>query len=264
MTFHSGLLALFEKAAIAAGQEVLRIYEEGCDVELKDDKSPVTAADRAAEALILEALRSATPDIPVVAEEEISAGHVPGDLGERFYLVDPLDGTREFVSRNGDFTVNIALIEHGVPILGVVYAPVRGWLFAGGPEGAQQVDVNQNGTVAARQDIACRSAPHALTAVASRSHRTPETDAYLGRFAVADCVSVGSSLKFGLLARGEADIYPRLSRTMEWDTAAGDAVLRGAGGITLTLDGKPLTYGRRNQPHDADFANPHFVARGRL
>jgi 3'(2'), 5'-bisphosphate nucleotidase len=261
---HISLLATFETTAIAAGQEILRIYEEGYDVALKDDKSPVTAADHAAEAIILEALRRATPDIPVVAEEEISGGHVPGDLGDRFYLVDPLDGTREFVNRNGDFTVNIALIERGAPVLGIVYAPVRGWLFTGGPEGAEEVTVDYAGAIVSRQAISCRAAPEQLIAVASRSHRTPETDDYLKDFAISDCVSVGSSIKFGLLARGEADIYPRFGRTMEWDTAAGDAVLRAAGGITLTLDSKALTYGRRNQADDADFANPNFVARGKL
>ncbi len=261
---HTSLLATFETTAIAAGVEILRIYGEGCDVALKDDKSPVTAADHAAEAIILEALRRVTPEIPVVAEEEISGGHVPGDLGDRFYLVDPLDGTREFVNRNGDFTVNIALIENGAPVLGIVYAPVRGWLFTGGPGGAEEVTVDHKGIVVSRKAISCRAAPEALIAVASRSHRTPETDDYLKDFNIADCVSVGSSIKFGLLARGEADIYPRLSRTMEWDTAAGDAVLRAAGGITLTLDGNPLTYGRRNQADDADFANPDFVARGKL
>lgn len=261
---HPALLQIFETTAIAAGREILRIYEEGCDVALKDDKSPVTAADHAAEAVILAALRRATPDIPVVAEEEISSGHVPGDLGDRFYLVDPLDGTREFVNRNGDFTVNIALIEHGAPVLGVVYAPVRGWLFIGGPDGAQEVTVEHDGTVTGRKAIACRTTPDQLVAVASRSHRTPETNAYLKDYSIADCVSVGSSIKFGLLARGEADIYPRFGRTMEWDTAAGDAVLRAAGGITLTLDGKALTYGRRDQADDVDFANPDFVARGKL
>lgn len=261
---HADLLALFETTAIAAGQEILRIYAKGCDFELKDDKSPVTEADHAAEAIIQAALRKATPDIPVVAEEEISGGHVPGDLGARFYLVDPLDGTREFVSRNGDFTVNIALIEKGAPVLGVVYAPVRGVLFTGGNTGAQEITIGDGGAITARKAISCRKASGDLVAVASRSHRTPETDAYLEKFSVADCVSVGSSLKFGLLARGEADIYPRFGRTMEWDTAAGDAVLRAAGGITLTLDGNPLTYGRRNQVDDADFANPDFVAWGRL
>ncbi|MGH7002949.1 MAG: 3'(2'),5'-bisphosphate nucleotidase CysQ [Alphaproteobacteria bacterium] len=272
MTVHSALpqldrqalLAVFEETAIAAGLEILRIYEEGCAVALKEDKSPVTAADHAAEAIILAALRRVTPQIPIVAEEEISGGHIPGDLGDRFYLVDPLDGTREFVNRNGDFTVNIALIEKGAPVLGVVYAPVRGWLFAGGAEGAQEAGVDRSGAITARRAIACRDAPAQMIAVASRSHRTPETDAYLRDFAIADCVSVGSSIKFGLLARGEADIYPRFGRTMEWDTAAGDAVLRAAGGSVLTLEGHPLTYGRRNQPDDADFANPDFIARGRL
>ena len=256
------LIALFEETAIAAGQEILRIYEEGCDVAIKEDKSPVTAADHAAEAIILAALRRATPQIPIVAEEEIAGGHVPGDLGERFYLVDPLDGTREFVNRNGDFTVNIALIEQGTPTVGIVYAPVRGLMFSGSPAGAEQSTLDRQGNVTARTAISCRAAPQSMIAVASRSHRNSETDDYLASFAIADCVSVGSSLKFGLVARGEADIYPRLSRTMEWDTAAGDAVLRAAGGITLTLDGKPLTYGRRNQRTDADFANPYFVARG--
>src|SRR5262249_37662425 len=138
---YSILQAVFESTAIAAGIEILRIYDAPCDVTYKDDSSPVTAADHASEAIILEALREATPDIPIVAEEQISAGHVPGDLGDRFYLVDPLDGTREFVNRRGDFTVNIALIEHGEPTLGVVYAPTRGWLFAGGPAGSQEVSV---------------------------------------------------------------------------------------------------------------------------
>lgn len=261
---HTTLLTILETTAISAGQEILRIYAEGCDFELKDDKSPVTEADHAAEAIIQAALIKATPDIPVVAEEEISGGHVPGDLGARFYLVDPLDGTREFVSRNGDFTVNIALIEKGAPVLGVVYAPVRGVLFTGGDTGAQEVTVGEGGSITARRAISCRQVPDKLIAVASRSHRTPETDAYLEKFSVTDCVSVGSSLKFGLLARGEADIYPRFGRTMEWDTAAGDAVLRAAGGVTLTLDGNPLTYGRRNQADDADFANPNFVAWGKL
>ncbi|MDQ0998457.1 3'(2'), 5'-bisphosphate nucleotidase [Phyllobacterium ifriqiyense] len=261
---YASLLSIFEKTAIAAGLEILRIYEEGCDVALKDDKSPVTAADHAAEAIILEALRRATPHIPIVAEEEISGGHVPGDLGDRFYLVDPLDGTREFVNRNGDFTVNIALIEYGIPVLGVVYAPVRGWLFTGGPDGAREITLDHGGSIVSARQISCRKAPQQMIAVASRSHRTPETDAHLEDFDIEECISVGSSIKFGLLARGEADIYPRLSRTMEWDTAAGDAVLRAAGGTTLTLDGKLLSYGRRNQADDADFANPGFVARGRL
>ncbi|MGH6760508.1 MAG: 3'(2'),5'-bisphosphate nucleotidase CysQ [Phyllobacterium sp.] len=256
-------MAILESAALAAGQEILRIYENGCDVTIKADSSPVTAADHAAEAIIVAALRSATPSIPVVAEEEISDGHVPGELGRHFYLVDPLDGTKEFINRNGDFTVNIALIENGAPVCGVVYAPVRGVLFVGSPSGAQEVHVDGNGKQISRKEIGCRSREAGFVAVASRSHRTPETDEYLAQYDVTDCVSVGSSLKFGLLARGEADLYPRFGRTMEWDTAAGDAVLRAAGGTTLTLDGKPLVYGKRNQPHDADFANPNFIARGK-
>ncbi|PRD42406.1 3'(2'),5'-bisphosphate nucleotidase [Phyllobacterium phragmitis] len=257
------LLSVMETAAIAAGRAIMEIYAAGFEVLLKDDNSPVTQADKAAEAVILAALRKATPDIPIVAEEEVSEGQAPAHLGSRFYLVDPLDGTREFVGRNGDFTVNIALIDHGIPVLGVVYAPVRGLLFSGGPGGAREVMVDAQGLPSAHRIITARDRPPQLIAVASRSHRTPETDDYLAGFDIAECVSVGSSLKFCLLARGEADIYPRFGPTMEWDTAAGDAVLRAAGGGTWTPEGRLLTYGRRMQPDSREFENPFFIARGR-
>ncbi|MBB2972817.1 3'(2'),5'-bisphosphate nucleotidase CysQ [Mesorhizobium sp. RMAD-H1] len=260
---YSGLLSVMETAAIDAGRAIMEIYAGDFDVLLKGDNSPVTQADKAAEAVILAALRGATPNIPVVAEEEISEGRMPGDLGDRFYLVDPLDGTREFVGRNGDFTVNIALIDHGMPVLGVVYAPARRMLFSGGPDGAREAEVDAEGRPGPYCRIAARACPERMIAVASRSHRTAETDDYLAGFAIAECVSVGSSLKFCLVARGAADIYPRFGRTMEWDTAAGDAVLRAAGGGTWTTEGTPLVYGKRKEPDGCDFANPFFIARGK-
>ncbi|MFK4825213.1 3'(2'),5'-bisphosphate nucleotidase CysQ [Paenochrobactrum sp. BZR 588] len=256
------LLQELELAALEAGREIMRIYAAGCDVSQKDDQSPVTEADQLAEKLILKRLRAFAPDIPIVAEEEMAAGLSPQELGARFFLVDPLDGTKEFVKRNGDFTVNIALIENGVPVLGVVYAPVGGRLYIGGSNGAVKVLVDDAGQELSRTAIHVRQAPEQITAVASRSHNTPETDACLQNYGIETCVSVGSSLKFCLVAEGQADLYPRYSRTMEWDTAAGDAVLRAAGGLSTTLDGKPMLYGKRGQVYDCDFANGFFIARG--
>lgn len=240
----------------------MEIFHAGYAVDRKDDSSPVTEADHASERVILDGLRSAFPSIPCVAEEEAAAGILPADLGEAFFLVDPLDGTKEFIKRSGDFTVNIALVRNGAPEIGVVYAPSSKRFFSGGPGGAELIELDANDEVVARRPIRVRSGQAPLTIVASRSHLTPETDSFIRKIKSAEIVSVGSSLKFCLLANGEADIYPRFGRTMEWDTAAGDAVLRAAGGFTTTLDGKPLAYGKRNQPDDADFANPFFIARG--
>nr|WP_182087340.1 3'(2'),5'-bisphosphate nucleotidase CysQ [Aureimonas sp. ME7] len=248
--------------ALDAGRCVLSHYRPETRVETKSDGSPVTDADREAEAIILDGLRNLAPDIAVVAEEEVCAGRVPSSA-ERFFLVDPLDGTREFVSRNGEFTVNIALVEDGVPTLGLVYAPALGRLFAGGQGGAWQAEV-RNGELEARRAMRVRAAPTGLTVVGSRSHGSPATAAFLERFEVEAFAARGSSLKFCLLAAGEADLYPRFGRTMEWDTAAGDAILRAAGGLTATLDGSPLRYDKRDQTHDADFANPNFLAVGDL
>ncbi len=248
-------------AALDAGAAIMAIYaagdDAGCAVRYKADASPVTDADAAGEAIILAALAGLAPDVPVVAEEEAAAGRIP-ECGARFFLVDPLDGTKEFIQRRGDFTVNIALIEHGVPTFGVVFAPARGAIFVGDTMRgrAWTADV-VNGVVGDRRVLAVRPAPDdGLSAVASRSHNTPETDAYLALFAVKDRVSCGSSLKFCLVALGEADLYPRLSPTMEWDTAAGDAVLRAAGGRVDGPDGAPLRYGKER------FFNPGFVASG--
>ena len=255
------MLALFEKLALAAGRRIVEIRDAGVTAELKPDSSPVTEADRAAERVILEGLRRSFPGIPCVAEEECAGGRAPGDLGDAFFLVDPLDGTREFVSGNDDFTVNIALIRYGAPELGVVFAPATRKMFSGQPGNAEETAVGPDFTIVSRHAIAVRCDYHPPLIVASRSHRTAETNAYISRFKDAEIVSVGSSLKFCLLASGKADLYPRFGRTMEWDTAAGDAVLRAAGGMTFTLDGNPLAYGKRNQAGDADFANPSFIAR---
>lgn len=258
------ILSVFEGLALEAGQVIMDIFHSKVSVEHKADSSPVTEADRASEKLILAGLRAAFPNIPCVAEEEISAGVGTPELGRCFFLVDPLDGTKEFVSRNADFTVNIALVRDGVPDIGVVYAPGSGRFFAGRPGKAEALTLGQDQAISGRHQISVREGRPPLTVVASRSHRTPETDDYIRRVEAAEIVSVGSSLKFCLIAAGEADLYPRFGRTMEWDTAAGDALLRAAGGSTTTAGGKPLVYGKRNRAGEADFANPSFVAMGRV
>lgn len=255
----SSMVDLFEKLALDAGKAIMPFYTDGCETMIKDDASPVTAADNAAEEIILRGLRDVYPQIPVVAEEEICAGHMPEALGRCFFLVDPLDGTKEFINKRSDFTVNIALIEDGLPIAGTVYSPVRGELFSGFGDHASEAVV-QDGVCGDKVKISIKGRDEAEVAVASRSHCTPETEQFLQDHGISDCVSVGSSLKFCLLARGEADIYPRFGRTMEWDTAAGDAVLRAAGGRTLNPDGSRFIYGKQSQTHDAPFANPSFVA----
>jgi 3'(2'), 5'-bisphosphate nucleotidase len=246
-------------AALEAGRAANRIYHGAFEVHTKTDDSPVTAADHLAEEIILRALARHAPGIAVVAEEQVAAGHIPA-AADQFFLVDPLDGTKEFVQKRGDFTVNIALIRQATPALGVVYAPATGQLFAGNVATAVARRAWLDPDVPAAADftaIQVRQVPAAgLTAVASRSHRTPETDAYLARYTIADLVAVGSSLKFCLLAAGEADLYPRLGTTMEWDTAAGQAVLLAAGGQVLGPDAQPLRYGK------PQFRNPWFVASG--
>jgi 3'(2'), 5'-bisphosphate nucleotidase len=248
--------------AWGAGEIILRHYNaaEAVLARRKDDQSPVTIADEEAEAFILAGLARLAPGIAVIAEEEVAAGRVQA-IGARFFLVDPLDGTKEFLSRNGEFTVNIAEIENGVALRGVVFAPVKRRLFLGESEGAFEIatapgiEPDWN----AARAIHVRTAPaDGMIAVASRSHRDSKTDEYLAHYRVKDFVTAGSSLKFCLVAAGEADIYPRHGRTMEWDTAAGHAVLVAAGGTMTTLDGKPFLYGKTQDK----FANPFFVARG--
>ena len=252
------LLDALADLAVEAGEAIMAVYGSDFAVDAKSDASPVTRADLEGERIILAGLARLAPEIPVIAEEATTAG-AECSVAERFFLVDPLDGTREFVSKNGEFTVNIALIEKGEPILGVVLAPALGRLYVGGRgRGARRIDLADGRTARA---ITVRETPSGgLVVVGSRSHGNAETDAWLKKIAVAEFRAAGSSLKFCLLAEGLADVYPRLGRTMEWDTAAGDAVLRAAGGIVLGLDGAPLTYGKRRQASDVDFANPHFVA----
>lgn len=236
-----------------AGSVIMEIYATDFEVNAKGDASPVTQADAKAEALILEGLQKLAPEIPVVAEEAVAAGHVP-EVADRFWLVDPLDGTKEFISRNGEFTVNIALVEQGVPVLGLVYAPALDRLYVGAEGVGARLEERGHG-----RDIACRNVPdEGLTVVASRSHGDAAAlDAFLAGRKVAKNVSAGSSLKLCLVACGEADLYPRLGRTMEWDIAAGHAVLRAAGGRVTDLSGAELRYGKPG------FDNPHFVASGR-
>ncbi len=259
--FEPMTLAMID-AALGAGRVINEIYGRDFIVETKSDASPVTEADQAAEAYILDHLRQQGPDIPIVAEEEAAAGRIPA-LKDRFILVDPLDGTKEFISRNGEFTVNIAVIEQARPIVGVVLTPATGQIYVGEVgKGAWSGKVNGGSDIDWQPARVRSPAPDKLTVVASRSHLTEDTKAFIERFEVGELVSSGSSLKFCRVAVGEADLYPRLGRTMEWDTAAGDAVLRAAGGEVLTLDGQPLAYGKRNQADDSDFANPWFVACG--
>ncbi|WP_235911648.1 3'(2'),5'-bisphosphate nucleotidase CysQ [Mesorhizobium xinjiangense] len=261
---HGAMLAEFERLALAAGREILAVRQAGFTADTKADSSPVTEADRRAETIILDGLRARYPQIACVAEEEMSEGRVPAEIGDAFFLVDPLDGTKEFVGGKSDFTVNIAYVVDGTPVVGAVYAPARGALYAGRPGHAEQVAVSAAGDPGGRHAMSVSPCNDPVRVVASRSHRTPETDSFIAECGEAEIVSVGSSLKFCLLAAGEADLYPRFGRTMEWDTAAGDAVLRAAGGRTLLLDGAPFRYGKRNQADDVDFANPYFIALGGL
>ncbi|MBU1175684.1 MAG: 3'(2'),5'-bisphosphate nucleotidase CysQ [Alphaproteobacteria bacterium] len=259
-------IATLADIACAAGEKILEIYGTDFAVATKADLSPVTLADTAAEAIITSKLNKAFPGIPVVAEEAVSAGNVP-ETTARFFLVDPLDGSKEFIARNGEFTVNIALIDKGVPVAGVVYAPAIGriWWGIDGTGSSSASVVDGNSTVARIVEptpIAVRPAGIGLCAVGSRSHGSGEGDPRLSPFAINEFRSAGSSLKFCLLAEGGADIYPRFGRTMEWDTAAGDAILRAAGGRVTCVDGTPLRYGKRNQSGDSDFANPFFFAFG--
>ena len=237
--------------AQAAGTVVMRHYEADCDARIKADRSPVTDADEEAERLILAELARAFPGVPVVAEEAAAAGKVV-QAGAHFFLVDPVDGTKEFVKRGGEFTVNIGEIIQGEPVAGVVLAPAIGRLFAGrAGEGAFEISNGVTRTISARAP-----ASDGLVAVSSRSHPDPRTDALLKTLTIKGHTNAGSSLKFCLVAAGEADIYPRAGQTMEWDTGAGHAVLKAAGGTVTTWDGAPFTYGK------PEFRNGPFIARG--
>lgn len=253
---YSRLIPIIRRLALEAGDRIMEVYN-GPDFEVrsKSDTSPVTIADEAADAIISAGLRAEFSDVVLITEEQ-AASHAL--TAQTFLIVDPLDGTKEFVQRRGDFTVNIAYVENGIPVRGVVYAPAQGRLFYTRADG---VAVEETGAmdkeVVGAQTVISVTTPDnaALMVVASKSHRDAATDDYIAKYAVKDMTSAGSSLKFCLLATGEADLYPRLGRTMEWDTAAGDAVLRGAGGQVVRFDDHtPLAYGKPG------WDNPFFIA----
>lgn len=251
---------LLAKIALDAGAIIMEIYNGAISVSQKDDESPVTEADTAAEVFILDALMKADPSLPIIAEESVSAGVLPTH-GPRFALVDPVDGTREFIKRNGEFTVNIAIIEHGRPTMAVVYAPAMERLFvADTHDYAWEASAKPGDDVPrARKRLTIRKAPvEGPIAFASKSHRSPETAALLKSYNITKTLSAGSSIKFCLIAAGEADLYPRLGRTMEWDTAAGHAIVEAAGGRVMTIDNTPLLYGKTTRDYD----NPHFIVFG--
>ena len=250
------LIPVIRRLALQAGDAILAVYN-GPDFEVKSksDASPVTEADEAADALISAGLRAAFPEVTLITEEQAESHAL---TARTFLIVDPLDGTKEFVQRRGDFTVNIAYVEDGIPRRGVVYAPAQGRLFYTLPDGTAVEETgpfDQNHPGETRPIRVSTPDNTALMVVASKSHRDQATDDYIGKYAVRDSKSAGSSLKFCLVATGEADLYPRLGRTMEWDTAAGDAVLRGAGGHVVRFDThEPLTYGKPG------WDNPFFIA----
>jgi len=239
-------------AARKAGAAIRRHYEGEFAVDRKADGSPVTAADHASEAVMIHELQRLTPEIPVVSEEQVEAGKIPDVSGGRFWLVDPLDGTKEFVKRNGEFAVVVGLIIDFKPVAGVIYAPILDTLYAGGEGGAWREKAGRKEPISARA-----AATDGLVVAISRSHTSEKFEAYLSTLSLKGRVLCGSALKFGILAAGEADIYPRFGQTMEWDTAAGHAILEAAGGRMETKDGEPLLYGKPG------FLNHGFIARGR-
>ncbi|SEW42460.1 3'(2'),5'-bisphosphate nucleotidase [Cognatiyoonia koreensis] len=250
------LTDIMRRLALQAGDKIMEIYDgPDFEVQLKSDDSPVTIADQAADDIISAGLRAAFPDVALVTEEQADSH---GETAKTFLIVDPLDGTKEFIKRRGDFTVNIAYVVDGEPVRGIVYAPAKGRLFYTDADGQS---VEETGPFAANETgmkspIAVSEPDNsALLVVASKSHRDAATDNYIARYKVAYMKSAGSSLKFCLVATGEADLYPRVGRTMEWDTAAGHAVLKGAGGAVVRFDDHtPLTYGKNI------FENPFFIA----
>ncbi|TCD14048.1 3'(2'),5'-bisphosphate nucleotidase CysQ [Oricola cellulosilytica] len=234
---------------LAAGDAAMEIYGRDHEVALKEDASPVTEADLSVDRILVSALGERFPAIPVITEERISTQVAASGDGP-FFLVDPIDGTKEFILGTGEFTINIALIENRTPTAGIVYAPAVDRLFVG-QIGSGARELSRTGR---RRDIRVRQCSGSMTAIASRSHLTPETKAFISANKIEHCVNAGSSLKFCLVAAGEADIYPRLGPTMEWDTAAGHAVLAASGGQVLTCEGAPLSYGK------PEFRNPFFIA----
>jgi len=240
--------------AIEAGQAILKVYASDFDVQSKDDKSPLTQADLAAHRCIVAGLKALTPGMPIISEESGLPEFDERSRWDRYWLVDPLDGTKEFVNRNGEFTVNIALIDDHVPVFGVVHVPVQRKTYIGCEGyGAERRDADSP-----PQKIAVSEASrNPVRVVGSRSHRGASLDAWLEKLGACDMVPMGSSLKFCVVAEGGADVYPRLGPTSEWDTAAAQAVVEQAGGRVVTLDGKPMKYNMKS-----DILNPHFFVIG--
>lgn len=247
---HQSLIDALVPVAHEAGRAIMSVHARGVVADIKNDGSPVTEADRAAEAIVLEALARIAPEITVISEENVQSHSL--DAPDRFFLVDPLDGTKEFLRLDGKgaFTVNIALVENRTPVLGVVFAPAldrifTGSRFLGAHEGSEKIHV--------------REVPSGgVVAVASASHRDDQTNAWLEERGISNTVSIGSSLKFCMVAAGEADVYPRFGPTMEWDTAAGDAILRAAGGTMSNPDGSLFLYGKPG------YRNGAFVAGSKM
>ncbi|MEM9677618.1 MAG: 3'(2'),5'-bisphosphate nucleotidase CysQ [Pseudomonadota bacterium] len=251
--------------AVLAGNEIMAVRAGGFAVDTKGDGSPVTVADQRAEHLILQGLQDAHITIPVIAEEQMSNGIVPDISCSTFLCIDPLDGTKEFTKGGEDFTVNIALVKDKAPVLGIIYIPATRVLYVGfqsdsdGTKTAStvySVSIGEDGTEGVRTPISCRAITSPPAIVASRSHMNEETERFLKQYPDSKTVNVGSSLKFCRIAEGNADLYPRFSPTMEWDTAAGDAILRAAGGMTFGIDGQPFGYQK------PEFRNGHFMATG--
>jgi len=250
----------FARIALIASDPVMRLYANGPTARLKADLSPVTAADEEAEAIIMEALARSFPGVPVVAEEACARNGLPLKAPPEAIFVDPLDGTREFLAHNGEFTINIGFVSNGAPVAGAVYAPAFGRLWWGGAQayGAHLPIGQPAPRPEADMILRTRPAGSPLSALESRSHQTPQTKAAMARLAPVLGRPMGSSIKFCLIASGEADVCLRLGPTMEWDTAAGDAILRAAGGMTTAIDGTALVYGKAGQ----GFLNPNYIAWG--
>jgi 3'(2'), 5'-bisphosphate nucleotidase len=253
MTDRQALLDPVLEIATAAGEAIMEIYDSDFGVELKDDRSPLTQADRAAHRIIVEGLARLPVPLPVLSEESAGSEIEGRRRRSRFWLVDPLDGTKEFIKRNGEFTVNIALIEGHAPVLGIVVAPAIGVAYGGAVgHGAFRLAGGVRVPISVR-----RPAAEPLRVVGSRSHASPELAAFLDALGPHELKSMGSSLKICLVAEGEADLYPRLGPTSEWDTAAAEAILLSAGGSMMDLEGRPLSYNARET-----LLNPHFLALG--
>ena len=248
-----GLVESVAKIAVRAGDEIMKVYGTNFSVEYKKDTSPLTLADELSEDLIIRSIREGITDkFPIISEEASSTNETSVPQGTPFWLVDPLDGTKEFVNRNDDFTVNIALIENNTPVLGVIYVPAKEVNYWGSAHGSYKKSFDEQA-----KSISCQ--PFNISkvkAAISRSHKTIETIEYLKKFKNVESVSAGSSLKFCLIAEGSVDLYPRFGRTMEWDTAAGHAIIKFAGGNVKTIDGKELVYGKTK------FENTNFIASG--